>query len=111
MHTEKKQADPEYKRNFKKVEHKVRENGKKSQPDAELEQINEIAVQSKSKFQEGRKKIKIIVDAKYYTSQLSQDTIDKTIDDVSLRCDDKFEAWGLIVCSESTKLDEYRSNK
>jgi hypothetical protein len=50
-----------------------------------------------------------VVDAKFYTSQLSQLTIEKTVDDLNLRCDDAFKAYGLLVCSDETKLDEYKS--
>lgn len=53
--------------------------------------------------------MKVVCDAKYYTSQLSQGTVDKTVDDLYLRCDDVYEAYGLLICSENTKLNEYES--
>ena len=82
---------------------KTRESGKASRPDAELV---EVASSLAPKF-EFEKSLKIVVDAKYYTSQLSQETIEKTIDDTYLRSDDNYEAFALLVCSEETGLDEY----
>jgi hypothetical protein len=58
-----------------------------------------------------RKKLRIVIDAKYYTSQLAQSTIDKTVDDMNLRCDKEHEAYGLLICSQSTKLDEFKATK
>lgn len=41
----------------------------------------------------------IVIDAKYYKSELSQGTIEKTVDDMKLRRTN----WGLLVCSDETK--------
>lgn len=111
LQTDQKLKDPLYKKQINKVCIKTRENASLSRPDAELVQINEIKEQSKSKFQKTMKlkKLKIVVDAKYYTSQLEQDTINKTIDDMKLRCDDEYEAFSFLICSNSTKLDKFLS--
>jgi hypothetical protein len=53
---------------------------------------------SKSKM--NKKYLKIVVDAKFYTSQLLLDPIQKIIDDTQLRCDDFHDAFGLLVCIE-----------
>ena len=37
-----------------------------------------------------RKKLKIVIDAKFYSDKLPQSEINKTVDDMNLRCDDKF---------------------
>ena len=50
-------------------------------------------------------KLKIVIDAKYYTSMLTTDVIQKLLDDTYLRCDENFDAFGLIICTEHTKLD------
>ena len=73
---------------------KTRENGKQSRPDAELIQVLE-------KSQSKRKKLYIVIDAKFYSKSLSLTTIEKTIDDMELR-----KAFGLIICSSETKLSE-----
>jgi hypothetical protein len=53
-----------------------------------------------SKQKVNKKYLKVVVDAKFYTSLLQTDTIQKTIDDTHLRCDDFHDAFGLIVCIE-----------
>lgn len=83
---------------FEKVQLKQRENGKKSIPDAELVELPSSKMNSKSKM--NKKYLKIVVDAKFYTSQLLLDPIQKIIDDTQLRCDDFHDAFGLLVCIE-----------
>ena len=53
------------------------------------------------------KKLRIVVDAKYYSSILGSETILKTVDDVKLRADKKFDSRGLLVCSEGTDLQDW----
>ncbi len=68
-----------------KINIKLRENGRKSQPDAELISIlNDLY---------------IVIDAKFYSTELKTEEVQKTIDDMNLR-----KAYGLIVCSEATIL-------
>ncbi|CDW89874.1 UNKNOWN [Stylonychia lemnae] len=45
--------------------------------------------------------LKIVCDAKYYKTQLSQTVIDKSLDDMELR-----KAYGLIICSDTTKISK-----
>ena len=71
-------------------------------------QINEI---KRNMSALNRKKLKIVLDAKFYTTQLAQSTIDKTVDDMRLRCDDEFQAFSILICSQQTKLNEYYSQK
>ena len=70
-----------------------------SRPDA-------ILVQTRS-TQQHQKKLKLVVDAKYYSSKLSVETIEKTVDDVQLREDEQYMAKGLLVCSDAADVSEY----
>ncbi len=74
-----------YSEKIGKINIKLRDNGCKSQPDAELISIlNDLY---------------IVVDAKFYSTELKKEDVQKTIDDMNLR-----KAYGLIVCSEATIL-------
>lgn len=53
------------------------------------------------------KKLRVVIDAKLYTSNLGQETILKTYDDVKLRDDKNFDSIGLIICSENTILSDW----
>lgn len=75
---------------------KYRTNISQSRPDAELIQVLPKAI-GKGNY----KKLYIVIDAKYYKSELSLLTLDKTVDDMHLR-----KAYGLIICSEDTKIGE-----
>ncbi len=80
-------TDPQdCRKNLLKINVKIRENGKKSYPDGEL-----IGDQ-----------FYLVIDSKYYESDLTVETIMKTIEDMELRGG----AYGLIICRENTKLTE-----
>ena len=51
--------------------------------------------------------LKIVCDAKYYSSTLQIGTILKTVDDVNLRDDSEYAAYGLLICSDLTDLSEF----
>lgn len=54
-----------------------------------------------------RKQLRIVADAKFYSSILGHETILKTVDDVKLRADDNYDARGLLICSEGTDLEDW----
>ena len=70
----------------------LRDNGQRSLPDALLQ----------GELKSGET-LQIVCDAKFYTSDLSEKTISKTVDDMKLRGTNL----GLLVCSQDTKLHTY----
>jgi len=48
----------------------------------------------------------IVCDAKYYTSEIPDKIIDKTLDDMRLRNTN----YGILICSEDTKTDKIKQN-
>lgn len=81
--------------NFKRIEIKTRSNGSLSKPDATLTQTNlvpgqnlHVLLDQKSLISINlRKKMSVVCDAKFYSSNLQFSTINKTIDDIKLRND------------------------
>jgi len=75
---------------FDKISIKTRADGTLSKPDAELvcQQLGLL----------------VVCDAKHYTSELGKSTIQKTLDDMRLRETE----YGILICSEDTKMCEFQ---
>lgn len=72
------------------IEKKTRADGKLSLPDAVILLADSLA---------------IVVDAKFYTTEVSSDTIKKTLNDMELRG----TPFGILVCSEGAGVAKFAS--
>jgi hypothetical protein len=80
--------------------------GSYSKPDCILVQLGYTKTQTRLSFTQAipPKRLKIIVDMKYYSSALGIDAVYKSIHDAQIRCDQEFQADALLIVSQGTDL-------